>query len=71
MSEKIKARVWIGEKIEYTFRYTAPYPMTEKEVRKTLKLPKDEVLTPKKDRRMIHDGVWGFQTEINGTIRGK
>lgn len=60
MTERIvKAQVWIGEDELCKYRYVAPYPMSEAEVRKRLKLPKNEKLSPKPDRRMINAGlVW-------------
>jgi hypothetical protein len=61
----VKARVWKGETDEYKMCYVAPYPMTEKEVRKRLKLPKNEILVPKPDRRMINNGlVWKVKGKI-------
>lgn len=54
-----KARVWIGETEDYKMRYVAPYPMSEKEVRRLLRLSKEEKIEPKADRRMINHGlVW-------------
>jgi len=53
----VKARVWIGETDDYTMRYVAPYPMSEKEVRRRLRLAKEEKIKPKADRRMINHGL--------------
>jgi len=65
MNEIMKARVWIGETSDYKMRYVAPYPMTEAEVRRRLRLPTDEKLLPKADRRMINNGfVWKIKGKV-------
>jgi len=73
LSEIVKARVWIGETSEYRMRYVAPYPMDEKEVRKRLRLPKNEKLVPKEDKRMTNRGVvWKVKGKIKESAsRGK